>query len=136
MAKLHGLTGDWIRFPHVAQELMNDPDAFLTKNPVKTEDFACPHEAHEALKRGVVLGEAMMATCDESEAKKVSLPDSLKALRATAAQHFGDDFIAETIPFGILFRERAQVEDAAKGLSFTGTGSCTFCKDNDSPDFD
>lgn len=135
MATLKGLTGDWVRFPHFAQDIMTDPDGFLARHPVKTEDFACPQEVHTALARGAVLGEAIASTCAQSEKSRLSLADSIKALRNTVASHFGKDFIAESIPFGILFKERVSA-DAKVGAFFTGTGSCTFCKDNDSPDTD
>lgn len=135
MAKLKGLTGDWVRFPHLAAELIADPTAFLKKFPMKTEDYACPKEVHDAIDRGRELGDAISTTCEETDAKKLPLPQAVEALRTTVAKHFGDDFIAEAIPFGILFRERSP-KTGGVSIAVTGTGSCTFCKDNDSPDVD
>jgi len=135
MAQLTGLTGNWIRFGHVAQELVNDPDGFLKKYPVKTEDFACPAEVHQAIERGKKLGDAMSASCAEADAAKLPLPEAVKKLRTVVASHFGSDFIAQSIPFGILFKERAKPTSNVS-VFITATGSCTFCKDSDSPDVD
>jgi len=135
MAELKGLSANWVRFPHLAQELMADPDAFLNNHPVKTSDFACPPGVHEALERGRKLGEAMGKTCAASDAANLSLPEAVKNLRDTVQAQFGPDFVAETTPFGLLFKERAK-PSSDLSLAITGTGSCTFCKDNDSPDVD
>ena len=78
----------------------------------------------------------MASTCSDSETNNLSLADSLAALKKTVSANFGEDFIAETIPFGILFKERAKVSTSNMSPFITGTGSCTFCKDNDSPDVD
>jgi hypothetical protein len=135
MAELKGLSGNWVRFTHLAQEMVADPDSFFTKHSVKTSDFACPQGVHDALERGRKLGEAMNLSCAEADAAQLPLPEAVKKLRGTVAQHFGSDFIAETTPFGLLFKERAK-PSSDLALAITGTGSCTFCKDNDSPDVD
>lgn len=135
-ATLQGLTGDWVRHPHIAQDLFDNPDQFLATRKVKIEDYACPKEVHTALDRGAKLGKAMAATCADTDSKNFALPKAVKALRKTVAEHFGEDFIAESIPFGVLFKERAKIDSSGKNLAITGTGTCTFCKDNDSPDVD
>ena len=134
MAKLRGLSPDhtWVKKPDTAQEMLRDPDKFFQNNPVKAQDYACPPETHQALERGRLLGEAIKASCSAATAAKLTQPEAVKRLRDTVAQHFGQDFVAESVPYGILFKERATGAAAA----VTGTGSCTFCADNDSPDVD
>jgi len=135
MAELTGLTGNWARFGHLAQEMMQDPDGFFKKYPVQTKEFACPASVHDAIERGRKLGEAMNASCAEADAANMPLPAAVKQLGSVVAKHFGADFIAEAIPFGILFKERAKPTSNVS-VFITGTGSCTFCKDSDSPDVD
>lgn len=134
MARLNGLhqTHDWVRQRNAAEELLADPDAFLARHLVRVADYTCPREVHDALERGKRLGMALSQQCAASEAAALALADTVREMRRTVAQHFGEDFVAETIPFGILFKERATEANAM----ITGTGSCTFCKDNDSPDVD
>lgn len=138
MAKLQGLHSEheWVKSQNLAQELMDSPKEFFEKNQVKTEDYACPHEAHEALDRARALGQAMESTCNDSTTNKLSRADAAQALRETVATHFGDDFVAETIPYGILFKERVKPATANALAPPTGTGTCTFCSDNDGPDID
>lgn len=137
MARLKGLSPEheWVKSPNLAQELLDAPDEFFSKRSVKTEDYACPKEVHDALDRARAMGKEMESTCADSTAKSLSRADAAKALRATVEKHFGKDFVAETMPYGILFKERANAATAS-GLAITGTGSCTFCSDNDSPDVD
>lgn len=135
--RVRGLVGDWVRFPHVAQDLMKDPDAFFKQHEIKESDWVCPPEVHEALERGRKLGEAVKASCTHSEKNKLSLPEHAKELKKAVEGVFGKDFIAETIPFGLLFKERAKSSSGGSvGAFITATGSCTFCTDSDSPDVD
>ena len=103
----------------MAKQFLRSPKTFAKKLGINLEDLACPPEAHMALKRGERFAQS---------AKKAHLgPDerSIAKLKTLAIGHFGRDYEARFIPFGMQFREQIRFDERL-GITATGTGSITW----------
>lgn len=96
-------------------DFLRSPREFARKHGLDPNDFSCPEEAHSAFARGQSFA--------DDAADLTVRPDGtgVSDLEALANTHFRGPVDAEVIPFGLRFRERANV-----GLEWTATGSGTL----------
>ena len=128
MPKSAQFSSQWPQSPDLAQQLFDDPDTFLATHEVGLDELACPQDVLDAIERARALTKAMATMLAKSRREDLPLPEIVKSMRATVAQHFGEDFVAEAVPFGFRFKERVRAEDL--GLVVGATIECTNpCKD-------
>jgi hypothetical protein len=98
----------------LGRELLDNPAKFVKDYGLTYDSMKCPKEAHDALNRGKAFAaEIEAAKLDPSET-------SIAQVKKAAAKHFGRDFNAALVPFGMRFSERLKL---GSGLDFTATGS-------------
>jgi hypothetical protein len=101
--------------PDLGKEFVSSPEEFAKR--FNLTDLACPPAAHEALARGKSLA---------SDIEKMAIkPDtsSMSQLKDVVAKHFGDTYDVSLIPFGLKFREKANLSG---DITASGTATITF----------
>ena len=101
----------------MGREFMRSPEEFARAHGLDPLHLDCPAVAHEAMSRAKALAQ-------EIEGSGIT-PDaaSMGKLRGIVSKHFGDDFAVALVPFGLKFREKAQVVGEITG---SATGTVTF----------
>ena len=126
-ALIHPLQASVFQNGASARDFLRSPAAFAKKIGVSLESLACPPDAHAAFKRGEEFAK-------EVKAKGITLDEqSINELKKIANLHFGRDYEAVFIPFGLQFRERVKIRSNQKWTA-TGTYSITWL--DHSPDTD
>ena len=112
-------------FPSVADDsealgkkFLESPSAFSKELGMDPEDLKCPPEAHEAFVRAEAFAAKAKAAGFEPDDK------SMAGLKELAAESFGEDFRVSLVPFGLQFREPANL--VAADLTATGSGTVTW----------
>lgn len=111
---LPGLTQD---SEALGREFVKSPEAFAKRMGVSVEDLACPPEAHDAFERGQSFADAAR------EAKLEPSDAAMAPLESLARKKFGDDYAVSLIPFGLQFRERANL---TMDITATASGTITW----------
>ncbi len=102
----------------LGKEFLDSPKKFASRFGMNTEDLKCPPEAHEALTRGEKFAAQVKASGFQPD------DESMVELKELAKTNFGDDFNVSLIPFGLQFREAANLVGA--DLTATGSGTVTW----------
>ena len=111
----------------LASDFLADPKRFAERLGIQLADLSCPEEVHAAWKRGEAFAyEAQSVGIEPTE-------ESIERLRDIAIRHFGPDFEADFIPFGLRFRERIEASD---NLDWTATVSGKITWLDGGPDVD
>jgi hypothetical protein len=102
-----------------AKSFLAKPKTFAEKIGITLKDLECPPEAHAAFARGQAFAnDASRQGIETNEA-------SLKKLTRLAKKHFGNDYEANFVPFGLQFREKIKINPSVDWTG-SGTGTVTF----------
>ena len=99
----------------LGKEFMKSPKAFAEKYGLDPDNLECPPQVHEAMDRGQEFADRVHAE------KFLPNDESMSALDEIARNTLGEEYLVSLIPFGLKFRERANVSST----EITGTGSGT-----------
>ncbi len=102
----------------LGKEFLESPKKFAARFGMEPEDLACPPEAHDAFARGEKFAEKAKVSGFQPD------EESMAQLKDLAKDSFGDDFVVSLIPFGLQFREPANL--VAADLTATGSGTVTW----------
>ena len=102
----------------LGREFLRSPSEFAKRHGVDPDDLKCPPEAHAAFERGSDFAEKVKAADLQPD------DESMEELQQLARASFGDDFAVSLIPFGLQFREPANIVGA--DITATGSGTITW----------